>query len=110
MINKNETLFEISPGMQVKNARFVSEHPNPELSIFNLHQQQLINRLIESTLEKEIAQLDEKYKQESQKSYQKGIKEGVKQAQHQFQSQVNQTLKIFNQLLDSISSQTDKIK
>ncbi|MDD2651160.1 MAG: FliH/SctL family protein, partial [Candidatus Cloacimonetes bacterium] len=59
---------------------------------------------------KEIAQLDEKDKQESQKSYQKGIKEGVKQAQHQFQSQVNQTLKIFNQLLDSISSQTDKIK
>ncbi|HOE90889.1 MAG TPA: FliH/SctL family protein [Candidatus Cloacimonadota bacterium] len=110
--NKNgqEYFFNINPGMQAKNARFVDGHPDPSTSIFDLHQLALINNMIENNVNKTIEKMNLKMEQENKDNYQKGLKEGTKQAQQQLQAQVNQTLIILNQLIANLSSQVDRLR
>jgi len=108
---KNDTfIFNIKPGMPVKNVQKTLTHPNPTNSIFNEYQLHLINQLIQIHVDEANAQLNTRLLQEKKEEYQKGVKAGIQQAQQQLQNQVNQSLKILTQITSNLSSQLDQIK
>lgn len=101
--------FNINPGFPVKNARKVKEHPSPEESIFNQHQLALIDKIVAYNVQNHLEEAQSHFQKENDEAYQKGIKAGFQQCQQQFQAQVNQSVKILNQLLNNISSQYEHI-
>lgn len=101
--------FNINPGFPVKNARKAKEHPNPDESIFNTYQLSLIEKLIAFNVQNQLEEAQVQFQKESEEAYQKGVKAGFQQCQQQLQAQVNQSVKIFNQILNNISSQYEHI-
>lgn len=110
MPNKHEFFFNINPGFPVRNARRGTEHPNPETSIFNPYQLQLIQKIVEAnvTEQLEIAQAD--FIKDKQEEYKKGMEAGLQKALKQYQAQVELAINNLTAITGSLSAQYDKIK
>ena len=109
-MSNNEFVFDINPGLPVKNASKSKEHPSPEKSVFNLHQLQLINKIIQSNLEQQQIDLQTTLQSEKQNEYQRGLNDGIQKAQKQYQSQVQNSLDALNNITSSLSAQYNKLK
>jgi len=127
-------IFDVTPGLEVLNAKISSEEIKIDNSIFTPHQMVLINRMISVEVSKEVNQIEkdfhikltkekeifeaekekfdierESFEAEKKSIWQNGNQAGVKQTQNQLLTQVTILTDQLKKSIESLKINTDEI-
>ena len=102
-------IFNISPGLELKDASFTDEELSPEQSIFSNGQMAIIQRMIDTQIAKIENEYHEKIENETKNAWQHGNETGIEDTKTEMMEQVNQLTTQLQKTISEIAIQTETI-
>ena len=99
--------FDISPGLHVLNAYITTDEISVEESIFSNSQYILIDKMLNTEIERLENEHKERLEAEKRLAWQNGNQAGIKQTQNQMLSQVQTVIDQLTQLMGNVNQYSD---
>ncbi len=108
-LKKPDFVFNINPGLNVRDAYITNEPASTDESVFRPDQINLIEQIINAEISNIETQYTQKLEAEKKTAWQNGNQVGIKQTQNQLSAQVQKLSNSLSQIISSLQIQSEKI-